>query len=83
MDKGAIHRFATAYAVNHPNICQIYEVGEETEALFIVMELLEGESLARRLRCGPLAVDRFTYTKNLSQQSVGVSLRLSKLCPNL
>jgi eukaryotic-like serine/threonine-protein kinase len=46
-----------AAAVNHPNICQIYEVGEETEALFIVMELLEGESLARRLRCGPLAVE--------------------------
>jgi serine/threonine protein kinase len=46
-----------AAAVNHPNICQIYEVGEETEALFIVMELLEGESLARRLRCGPLTVE--------------------------
>ena len=46
-----------AAAVNHPNICQIYEVGEETEALFIVMELLEGESLARRLRCRPLAVE--------------------------
>src|SRR5262245_49372604 len=46
-----------AAAVNHPNICQIYEVGEETEALFIVMELLEGESLAQRLRCGPLAVE--------------------------
>jgi len=46
-----------AAAVNHPNICQIYELGEETEALFIVMELLEGESLARRLRCGPLAVE--------------------------
>ena len=43
-----------AATVNHPNICQIYEVGEADQNLFLVMERLEGESLAIRLRQGPL-----------------------------
>jgi TolB-like protein/tRNA A-37 threonylcarbamoyl transferase component Bud32 len=43
--------------VNHPNICQIHEIGEDAGVLFIAMELLEGESLADRLRHGPLRVD--------------------------
>ena len=41
-----------AAAVNHPNICQIYEVGEQDGELFLVMELLEGESLGDRLKRG-------------------------------
>ena len=44
-----------AASVNHPNICQIYEIGEDNGELFIAMELLEGEVLAERLRRGPLA----------------------------
>ena len=43
-----------AASVNHPNICQIYEIGEDGGELFIAMELLEGEPLAERLRRGPL-----------------------------
>jgi serine/threonine protein kinase/tetratricopeptide (TPR) repeat protein len=43
-----------AASVNHPNICQIHEIGDEGGTLFIAMELLEGESLADRLRAGPL-----------------------------
>src|SRR5215203_5336787 len=43
-----------AASVNHPNICQIYEVGEDGGRLFIAMELLAGEALAERLRRGPL-----------------------------
>jgi len=41
-------------AVQHPGICQIYDVGEEDNTLFLVMELLEGEDLATRLRRGAL-----------------------------
>ena len=44
-----------AASVNHPNICQIYEVGEDAGRLFIAMELLEGEVLSERLTRGPLA----------------------------
>jgi len=43
-----------AASVNHPNICQLYEIGEESGELFIAMELLEGESLATRVSRGPL-----------------------------
>ena len=44
----------SAASVNHPNICQIYEIGEEGGELFIAMELLEGEVLSDRLQRGPL-----------------------------
>jgi serine/threonine protein kinase/tetratricopeptide (TPR) repeat protein len=43
-----------AASVNHPNICQIYEVGEDAGRVFIAMELLEGEALAARLERGAL-----------------------------
>ena len=43
-----------AAAVNHPHVCQIYEVGEDGDELFLAMELLQGESLDKRLARGPL-----------------------------
>jgi eukaryotic-like serine/threonine-protein kinase len=45
-----------AGALSHPNICHIYEIVEEDDALFIAMERLEGESLAERLQRGPLTL---------------------------
>src|SRR5262245_4206852 len=45
-----------AAGVNHPNVCQVYEVGEHEGAIFVAMELLEGESLAARLARGPLTL---------------------------
>jgi non-specific serine/threonine protein kinase len=45
-----------AARVNHPNVCQLYEIGEDGGELFIVMELLEGEPLSEGLRRGPLSV---------------------------
>jgi len=41
-------------ALNHPNICQIYDIGHENGVDFLVLELIEGESLAARLEKGPL-----------------------------
>ena len=56
-DETARQRFwreaRAAASVNHPNICQIYEIGEDGGDLFIAMELLEGEPLSDRLRQGP------------------------------
>ena len=57
-DERATQRFlreARALAtVNHPNVCQIYEVGEVSGHPFIAMELLEGEPLDARLGRGAL-----------------------------
>jgi serine/threonine protein kinase len=46
----------SAASVNHPAICQLYEIGEEQGELFLAMELLQGESLASRIARGPLAI---------------------------
>ncbi|MGH9368648.1 MAG: protein kinase domain-containing protein, partial [Thermoanaerobaculia bacterium] len=42
--------------LSHPHICALYDVGREGETEFLVMELLEGETLAERLARGPLPI---------------------------
>jgi len=44
----------TISQLNHPHICVLYDVGQEEGTDFLVMELLEGETLADRLARGPL-----------------------------
>ena len=47
-----------AASVNHPNVCQIYEIGEDRGELFIAMELLEGEAFSERLKQGAMTVSQ-------------------------
>jgi TolB-like protein len=56
----ALRRFdqeaRAAGALNHPNLLAVYDVGVQGGAPFVVTELLEGQTLRERLRCGRLPV---------------------------
>lgn len=52
----------TAAAIAHPNICQVYELGEESGELYIVMELLSGETLGSRIGKGSLPLGEALQT---------------------
>src|SRR5262245_46072104 len=44
--------------LDHPHICTLYDVGEQNETSFLVMQCLEGETLEARLRKGALPLDQ-------------------------
>src|ERR1043166_1295232 len=60
-DENLLQRFQrearAASSLNHPNICTIHGIEEADSGHFIVMELLDGESLGDRIRKGPLDID--------------------------
>ena len=48
----------TVAALNHPHICTLFDIGREGETDFLVLEYLEGETLAQRLKKGALPLDQ-------------------------
>src|SRR3954467_9814896 len=55
-------------SLNHPNIAHVYGLEESGETRFIVMELVEGETVQARLRRGPLAVtEALTTAKQIAE----------------
>lgn len=61
-DSEALARFErearAVAALSHPGICTLHDVGREGQVPYLVMELLEGETLAERILKGPLALEQ-------------------------
>ncbi|MBM3324436.1 MAG: tetratricopeptide repeat protein [Calditrichaeota bacterium] len=52
-----VHEAQAAAALDHPNICTVYEIDEAEGQTFIAMAYIEGQSLKEKIECGPLKLD--------------------------
>src|SRR5262249_57219819 len=51
-------------ALKHPHICTLYDVGHQDETDYLVMEYLEGETLAQRIARGPTPLEEMVTIAN-------------------
>jgi serine/threonine-protein kinase len=56
MRSTVLHEARLASAIDHPNVCAIYEVGESEDEAFIVMQYVPGQSLDKVIAAGPAAL---------------------------
>lgn len=56
-----------AARLDHPNICAVYEIGRDEDLLYIAMQYIEGETLAERIRRGPIeTLEALTYVSQIA-----------------
>jgi eukaryotic-like serine/threonine-protein kinase len=77
-DPQALARFQreaqAASALNHPNICTIYDVVEQENRPFIAMEFLEGQTLKHRIARRPVELAQIQIAKHFDSAHLGVGL---------
>ncbi|MGD8539821.1 MAG: protein kinase [Candidatus Aminicenantes bacterium] len=73
-DKAKIRFFQEAQAaaaLNHPNICTVYEVDEADDQTFIVLEFIEGQTLKERIKSGPMEIDEVVRIATQVSEGLG------------
>src|ERR1700720_5051971 len=65
----------TVSSLNHPHICQLHDVGSQNGTEYLVMEFLEGETLAERLRKGAMPLNEILKIGIAVAESLAVAHR--------